>query len=226
MSRSGCNLDDRVIGRLKTKAALDVMDAAASPRIRCGSSVELRVVLAAFAAILGERGAPVHGAADVHQDGAAAVRRRAVGVVGGDGVLPGRAARGLRLRASAEATLSPGTRSVVIHLGVMVAAISRCRSRSPRVGTGRRRGRGVLAHRAVRGLDRPAVLCARRDAARCCRPGSPHRPSGTPRTPIFSMPPAMSAASSRCCPTRSRSSPSCGSAIRQRSGRSALVSCS
>ena len=43
------------------------------------------------------------------------------GVVGGDGVLPGRAARRLCLCPSAD-RYAPGRRSVIIHLGVMVVA--------------------------------------------------------------------------------------------------------
>ena len=52
---------------------------------------------------LHKRGAAVRGAADVHQDGAAAARRRAVGLVGGDRLLPGRAARRLCLRPPVDA---------------------------------------------------------------------------------------------------------------------------
>src|SRR5262249_39251790 len=44
-----------------------------------------------------ERRVAVRGTADVHQDGAATTRRLATGVVGGDGVLSGDAARRLRL---------------------------------------------------------------------------------------------------------------------------------
>ena len=49
--------------------------------------------------------AAVRRAADVHQDGAAAARRHAVGVVGRHGVLPGDAACRLRLRACADPLL-------------------------------------------------------------------------------------------------------------------------
>src|SRR6185312_5290134 len=52
---------------------------------------------------LRQRSAAVFGAALVHQDGAAAARRLAGGVVGGDGVFPVAVARRLRLRAFPDA---------------------------------------------------------------------------------------------------------------------------
>ena len=106
--------------------------------------------------------AGVHGAADVHQDGAAPFWRRAVGVVGGDRVLPGRAARGLRLCPLAHA-LRRRSRVGCDPPGgddrrcVRAAAVDRRRLGPPA------RGRAsALADRLVHRLDRPAVFCARR----------------------------------------------------------------
>ena len=114
-----------------------------------------------------ERGAAVHGAADVHQDGAAALRRCAVGVVGCDGVLPGRPAGGLRLRPLAHALCGkPGVGrdpSDGHERGRVCAAAVDRRGLGPATS---RRG-SALADRTVRGLDRPAVLraCRQRPAA-------------------------------------------------------------
>ena len=122
------------------------------------------MLLASFAAAIFVSAALLFaGAADVHQDGAAALRRRAGGVVGGDRVLPGRAARGLCLRPSADALRCPAGRSVVIHLAVMVAAVLRAAAVDRRrLGPAAGGRRSVLADRPVRGLDRPAVLRALR----------------------------------------------------------------
>ena len=69
--------------------------------------------------------AVVRGAADVHQDGAAAARRLAAGVVGGDGVLPGRAARRLCLCASADApSARPRCRSSSMWRVMLVATFA------------------------------------------------------------------------------------------------------
>ena len=171
---------------------------------------------------LRQRRAAVRGAADVHQDGAAAASAARRGVVGGDGVLPDRAARRLRLCPSAHA-LRAGT-----HIG-----------RHPSGGDDRRRAlrcRCSIASRLGPAAGSPARRsgcsgCSRSRSAcrssrspptaRCCRPGSRAPITRPRRTRISSMPPAMSEASSRCSPIRSWSSRSCGSAIRPGSGRSA-----
>ena len=129
------------------------------------------------AAHLPERRAAVRGAADVHQDGAAAARRRARRVVGGDGVLPGRAARRLRLRASADALRArpplgddPSRRDGGRVL--LAAAVDR-----RELGPSARGRRSVLAARPVRGLDRAAVLRARRQCAAAAGLVRAHRSS-------------------------------------------------
>ena len=81
---------------------------------------------------------------------------------------------------------------------------SRCRWRSPR-GWGRPPavGEAFWLHRAVRGLDRAAVLRALRQRAAAAGLVRAHRATPTPRTPISSMSRAISEAFSRCCPIRS-----------------------
>ena len=54
----------------------------------------------------------------------------------------------------------------------------------------------------VRGLDRAAVLRARRQQPAAAGLVRPHRPSQRPRSRISSMPPRISAVSWRCCPIR------------------------
>ena len=135
---------------------------------------------------LRQRRAAVHGAADVHQDGAAAPGRRAVGVVGGDRVLPGRVAGGLCLRPLAHA----------LRAGPRV-------DRRPSRGDGRRRvraaavdrhrlgatagvRRNVMADGPVRGLDRLAVLRPRRQQPVAAGVVRAHRSSGRER-PLFPL---------------------------------------
>ena len=126
---------------------------------------------------LRQRAAAVLGAAAVHQDGAAAARRLAGGVVGGDGVLPVAAAGGLRLCASPDADQEPIV-PVVVHLVLLVAGLRHAAARH-RHRLWRATGVGlcVLAARPVRGLDRPAVLRARRQQSAAAGLVRPHRPS-------------------------------------------------
>ena len=79
--------------------------------------------------------------------------------------------------------------------------------------------RGVLAARPVRGLDRSAVLCARRQCTAAAGVVRPQRSSSRRTILISSMPPAMSAASLPCCPIRRWSSRSPALATRPGCGR-------
>ena len=94
---------------------------------------------------------------------------------------------------------APGRTSVIIHLVVMIAACFalplHIASRMGRAAAGRR---GVLAARAVRGLDRAAVLRARRQRPAAAGLVRAHRSSGRAAIRISSTRRAMSAASSRC----------------------------
>ncbi len=150
-----------------------------------------------------QRPAAVLGAAAVHQDGAAAARRFARGVVGGDGVFPVAAARGLRLRTSSHAAIRNRMIPVVVHLGLLVvafalaAAVDRKRLGQPAVERLR-----DLAARAVYGLDRPAVFSRWPPTIRCCRPGSCTPDILMGRIPISCMRRPTSAVSWRCCPIR------------------------
>ena len=100
---------------------------------------------------------------------------------------------------------APGRMSILIHLAVMALAAS---TLPLAIGAGRppASGRGVLAARPVRGLDRAAVLRARRQWAAAAGLVRAHRIIRPPRIPIFSMRRAMSAAFSPCCPIRRWSS--------------------
>ena len=124
------------------------------------------------------RRAAVRRAADVHQDGAAEARRHARGVVGRHGVLPGGAARRLRLRAcadeiSARQALDRRAPRGDVRRDAIPAACD-CAVVGASAGG---RDRGVLAARAVRRIDRPAVfrpVSQRTAAAGLVRP---HQPS-------------------------------------------------
>ena len=162
---------------------LPANDATAAHDIRTSPAAPARNVHGGH---LRQRRAAVRGAADVHQDGAAAARRRAVGVVGGDGVLPGRAARGLRLRALAHALRAGARVDRRPSRGdgrrrVRAAAVDRDRLGAP---AGVRRS--VMADRPVRGLDRLAVLRARRQRPVAAGVVRAHRSSGRER-PLFSL---------------------------------------
>src|SRR5580704_9327828 len=108
-----------------------------------------------------QRAVVVLGAAAVHQNSAAAARRLARGMVGGDGVLSVAAARWLRLCALPDAGEEPHDSGA----GASGAAGDRARNAAAvdqkRLGRAAEFGLCVLAARAVRGLDRIAVLCAR-----------------------------------------------------------------
>ncbi len=132
-----------------------------------------------------QRRAAVRGAADVHQDGAAAARRRRVGVVGGDGVLPDHAARRLCLCASADALRA---RPQLHHHssrrhGGRVLRCCRCISRAD--GDARRRSArrsgcsGCSPYRSdCRSSRSPPTV-------RCCRPGSCAPATRTRKDPYF-----------------------------------------
>ncbi|MGY4597643.1 hypothetical protein ACVWXL_005389 [Bradyrhizobium sp. GM22.5] len=126
---------------------------------------------------LRQRAVAVLGAAAVHEDGPAAARRLAGGVVGGDGVLPVAAAGGLRLCAFVDAGEEPhrsgGGASPAADYSVRhVAARHRLGLwRSARFGL-----RG-LAARSVRDLDRAAVLRACRQQSVAAGLVRPHRAS-------------------------------------------------
>ena len=135
---------------------------------------------------LRQRRAAVHGAADVHQDGAAAPGRRAVGVVGGDRVLPGRVAGGLCLRPLAHALRAgprvdphPSRGDGRRHL--RAAAVDR-----HRLGAAAGVRRNVMADGPVRGLDRLAVLRPRRQQPVAAGVVRTHRSSGRER-PLFPL---------------------------------------
>src|SRR3569623_973892 len=123
-----------------------------------------------------ERAAAVLGTAAVHENGAAAARRLARGVVGGDGILPVAAARRLCLCACADDVEEPAGAGrdspCLAGDGVCIpAAVHR-----KRLGRAARQWLCVLATRPVRSLERLAVLRARRqqpDAAGLVRA---HRP--------------------------------------------------
>ena len=131
---------------------------------------------------LRQRAAAVLGAAAVHQDGAAAARRLAGGVVGGDGVLPVAAARRLRLCAFPDADPQPrdpggGASGAAGGRVADAAAVD-----FERVGRSADLRLCVLAARPVRGLDRAAVLCARRQQSAAAGLVRSHRPSQRPRS--------------------------------------------
>ena len=131
---------------------------------------------------LRQRAAAVLGAAPVHQDGAAAARRLAGGVVGGDGVLPVAAARRLRLCAFPDADPQShrsgrGASGAAGGRDADAAAVDR-----KRLGRAADFGLCVLAARPVRGLDRAAVLRARRQQSAAAGLVRPHRPSRRTRS--------------------------------------------
>ena len=126
--------------------------------------------------------AAVFGAAAVHQDGAAAARRLAGGVVGGDGVLPVAAARRLCLCAFSDAAPQPrdsrGDPSGAARgRDADAAAVD-----LERVGRSADFGLCVLAARPVCGVDRAAVLRARRQQSAAAGLVRPHRPPQRPRS--------------------------------------------
>ena len=98
-------------------------------------------------------------------------------MVGGDGVLPGRAARRLRLRACAHQVRAGTPLGHHPSRGdgdrvLLAAAVDRVR-----LGPSARDRRGVLAARPVHGLDRPAVLRAVGQCAAVAGMVRAHRPS-------------------------------------------------
>src|SRR6266702_5935209 len=126
--------------------------------------------------------AAVFGAAAVHQNGAAAARRLAGGVVGGDGVLPVAAAGRLRLCASADADQEPrrSRRGPSRVAGRRLRhAAARHRRRLCRASGLRLR---VLAARPVRDVDRAAVLRASRQQSAAASLVRPHRTSRRARS--------------------------------------------
>ena len=151
---------------------------------------------------LRQRVAAVLGAAAVHQNGAAAARRFAGGVVGGDGVLPVAAARRLCLCALPDAAEEPhvagGDPSGAAGGRAADAAAVDCR----RDGASRR-PRAMRSGCSACSRSRSGCRFSRwRPTIRCCRPGSCAPAIPTVPIPIFSMPPRISAASWRCCPIR------------------------
>ena len=129
-----------------------------------------------------QRAALVLRAAAVHQDGAASARRLAGGVVGGDGVLPVAAARWLFLCAFPDANPQPrhtGRRpSDAAGRGVVdAAAVDRKRLwRAADIGL------CIVAIGPVRGLDRAAVLRARRQQSAIAGLVRPHGSSRRARS--------------------------------------------
>ena len=135
---------------------------------------------------LRQRRAAVHGAADVHEDGAAASGRRAVGVVGGDRVLPGRAAGGVCLCPLAHALCArPGVGRHSCggddRRRLCAAAVDR-----RRLGAAAGVRGGALADGPVHRLDRVAVLCARREQPVAAGVVRAHRPPRCER-PLFPL---------------------------------------
>ena len=121
--------------------------------------------------------------ADVRQDGAAETRRRAGGVVGGDGVFPDRAAGGY-----AYAHLLNRVLAAALGCDVPSCAARRYRGDAAdrdRAWMGRSAigWNGALAVRPVCGLDRACRSSRCRPARRCCKAGSPrsgHQRAGNP----------------------------------------------
>ena len=92
---------------------------------------------------------------------------------------------------------------VAVHLVLLVIALLTLPlSICERLGRAADLGLCVLAARPVRGLDRAAVLRARRQQSAAAGLVRPHRPSQTAPIPISSTPPRTSAVSWRCCPIR------------------------
>ena len=133
-----------------------------------------------------QRAAAVFGPAAVHKNGAAAARRLASGVVGGDGVLPVAAARRLCLCAFPDAAPQPrdsgsDPSGAAGDCANDAAAVDR-----GRVGRAADVGLCVLAARPVRPLDRAAVLRARRQQSVAAGLVRPHRSPRRPR-PLFPL---------------------------------------
>ena len=145
------------------------------------------LLLGTYAAAIFLSASPVVlGAAVVRQDGAPAPRRLAAGVVGGHGVLPGRAARRLCLCASPDQSPAGprvGHRPCGAHDRRDLCAAAGDRRR---LGQAARARRDVLAARAVCGLDRAAVLRAVRQRSAAAGVVRAHRPSGR-RRPVFPL---------------------------------------
>ncbi len=120
--------------------------------------------------------ASVLGAADVRQDGAAAARRLAVGVVGGDGLLSRCAAARLRLRACVD-TLSrsaPCRHRAPLRFRAGAYGAAACdRGRMGQAAGGLCR---AMADRFVRRLDRIAVLRGRGQCPDAAGMVCAHRP--------------------------------------------------
>src|ERR1700730_763792 len=123
-----------------------------------------------------QRAAAVLGTAVVHQNGAAAARRLAGGVVGGDGVFPVAAAWRLCLRALSDAAAQPhdsGDRaSGAAGDRIADAAAVDCE----RLGGTADLRLCVLAIGPVRGFDRAAVFRAGREQSAAAGLFRPHRP--------------------------------------------------
>ena len=122
-------------------------------------------------------------------------------------LLPGGAARGLRLRASADPLVPPfkwtRPRAHRARAAGHRRAADRVAVRLDRAAAGRAL---LLAARAFRRRDRPAVRRGRRQRAAAADVVCAHRTSARARSRTFSTAPPTSAASSRCSAIRSCSS--------------------
>ncbi len=129
---------------------------------------------------LHQRAAAVRGAAAVHQAGAAAARRLAGGVVGGDGVLPVAIARRLSLRALPDAVENAAHAPVVIHLALLAVAALALPLSIASAGASRRQ---AATRSGCSACSPPRSACRSSRSprtTRCCRHGS--SAPATPRT--------------------------------------------
>ena len=123
--------------------------------------------------------------ADVRQDGAAGARRLAVGVGGGDVLLPGRAAGRLLLRAPPHPPCSAPADAASSTSACACWPSSCCRSDCRRAGASRRRASPICGSSAC---SRSASACRSSPSPptrRCCRPGSPRTGHPHGRDPYF-----------------------------------------
>ena len=153
--------------------------------------------------------AVLHPAA-VRQDGAAGARRLLVGVGRGAAVLPGRAARRLRLRASADALCAAGVDRLRASRASRCWRSSCCPSDCRRPGASRRRAIPISGSSACSPWPSGCRSSPSPPTRRCCRRGSRARAIRTRRIPTSSTAPPTSAASSPCSAIRSCFEPAFG----------------
>ncbi len=171
----------RVLQRIRTSARLYGM-LRAPPEAATGGSGPDRRPAALRAHALRGRHAAVRDAADGGQDDPAAARRHARGVEHVHGVLPGRAARRLRLRARehrAAAALAPGAPA---SGRARAAPGGAAPGREPAPAAGRRGQPGARRAHAPVGLGGPALPGGERDRAAAAEVVHPDRAPGRARS--------------------------------------------